>query len=510
MSAHLPVLPIVLPLLVAGLMVLLEKRGIVIQRVLGIGSTLALLGMAAWLALRAGSGEIMVYLLGNWDARIGIALAVDRLTAIMLLTTAVLGLAGLIYAASGWDRRAPHFHALFQVQLLGLNGAFLTADLFNLFVFFEVLLIASYGLMLSGGRGTRLRAGFQYVAFNITASTLYLFAIGLLYGLLGALNMAEIAERIAVAPAANLPWIAAAGGMLLVVFCAKAALFPLALWLPETYTRTPAPVVALFAIMTKLGVYTVLRVYGVLFGADAGALAGYVWPWLLPAAAVGLALAALGALAATRLRTLVAYLVIASAATLFIAIAVNVEGTLSAGLYYLMHSSLAAAALFLIADMLRRQRLGAGDSLRKLDHLRQRGGLGTLFAITAVAIIGLPPLAGFFGKLALLAAMPDATARWAWPLILLSSLLVLIALANAGSQLFWRAPDGEPGRPAQPAARSEWAAVVLLLVAGLGLVVGGGPVLDYTADSARQLLDPAGYRAALLQALPVPRMEGPQ
>ena len=507
MSEHLPILPVVLPLVVAGLMVLLEKRGIVLQRVLGIGSSLALLGIAAALALRAGDGEIMVYLLGNWEARIGIALAVDRLAAIMLVTTAVLGVAGLIYAASGWDRRAPHFHALFQVQLLGLNGAFLTADLFNLFVFFEVLLIASYGLMLSGGRGTRLRAGFQYVAFNITASTLYLFAVGLLYGLLGALNMAEVAERIATAPAENLPWIAAAGGLLLVVFCAKAALFPLALWLPETYTRTPAPVVALFAIMTKLGVYAVLRVYSVLFGADAGELAGYVWPWLLPAAAIGLALASLGALAATRLRTLVAYLVVGSAATLFIAVAINVEGTLGAGLYYLVHSSFAAAALFLIADMLRRQRLGAGDSLRRLDHLPQRAGLGILFAIAAVAIIGLPPLAGFIGKLSLLAAMPDATAAWAWPLILLSSLLVLIALANAGSQLFWRAPEGDPPAASKSAARSEWAAVILLLVAGLGLAAAGGPALRYANDSAQQLLSPAGYRAALLQALPVQRAE---
>ena len=234
MMNHLPVLPIVLPLLVAGLMVLLEKRGVGLQRALGLGSSLAQLVIAGWLVNRAASGEISVYLLGNWEAHLGIALAVDRLSALMLLTTALLGLVALLYAAAGWERSAPHFHALFQIQLVGLNGAFLTADLFNLFVFFEVLLIASYGLMLSGGRGERMRAGLHYVAFNITASTLYLFAVGLLYGLLGALNLAELAERISVAPATNLPLIAAAGGLLLVVFCAKAALFPLSLWLPET------------------------------------------------------------------------------------------------------------------------------------------------------------------------------------------------------------------------------------------------------------------------------------
>jgi multicomponent K+:H+ antiporter subunit D len=506
--SHWPVLPIVLPLLLAGVLVLVEKRGIGLQRLLGVGGTLALLGIAIGLLVDSDRGEVAVYLLGNWEARIGIALAVDRLAALMLLTTAVLGLAGVLYACAGWDRRAPHFHALFQVQLMGLNGAFLTADLFNLFVFFEVLLIASYGLMLSGGRGPRLRAGLQYVAFNITASTLYLFAIGLLYGLLGALNMAELAARIAAAPAGNLGLIAAAAGMLLVVFVAKAALFPLALWLPDTYARTPAPVVALFAIMTKLGVYTVLRVYSVLFGAEAGELAGYVWPWLLPAAAIGLALAALGALAATSLRRLVAYLVVGSAATLFIAIAVNRPEALAAGLYYLVHSSLAAAALFLIADLVKRRRREAGDSLRGLDHLGQRGVLGSLFVVAAIAIIGLPPLAGFVGKLSLLAALPAPVARWGFPLLLLSSLLALIALAHAGSQLFWRQPDGAAVPLRHARLRSgEWAALALLLGSGIALVLGGGPALRFSAAAAAQVHAPQQYRAALLEAVPVRRAE---
>ena len=503
MMNHLPVLPIVLPLLVAGLMVLLEKRGVGLQRALGLGSSLAQLVIAGWLVNRAASGEISVYLLGNWEAHLGIALAVDRLSALMLLTTALLGLVALLYAAAGWERSAPHFHALFQIQLVGLNGAFLTADLFNLFVFFEVLLIASYGLMLSGGRGERMRAGLHYVAFNITASTLYLFAVGLLYGLLGALNLAELAERISVAPATNLPLIAAAGGLLLVVFCAKAALFPLSLWLPETYTRTPAPVVALFAIMTKLGVYSVLRVFSVLFPDGSGALAGYVWPWLLPLAGAGLALAALGTLAATTLRTLVGYLVVGSAATLFIAVAANRPEAWGAGLYYLVHSSFAAAALFLIVDMVRRQRLNAGDNLRQIDHLGQRGVLGAVFCLAAVSAIGLPPLAGFIGKLSLLAALPADLAHWAWPLILLSSLLLLIALANAGSQVFWRQTEPPLDRTASPASPLQWAAVWLLLLAGAGLVGLGGPILQYTQDSGSQLANPIEYRQALLQAKPV-------
>jgi multicomponent K+:H+ antiporter subunit D len=459
--------------------------------------------LAIALALRADSGAVEVYLIGNWEAWVGIALALDRLAAIMLLTTAILGVAAVLYACSGWDQRAPHFHALFQAQLMGLNGAFLTADLFNLFVFFEVLLIASYGLLLSGGYGLRMRAGLHYVAFNITASTLYLFAIGLLYGLLGALNMAEMGVRIAAAPAANLPLIEAAGGMLLVVFCAKAAMFPLHMWLPETYARSPAPVVALFAVMTKLGVYAALRVYGVLFGADAGALANFAWPWLLAGGAIGLALASFGVLAAKSLGTLGGYLVVASAATLFIAIGLANPDAVGAGLYYLLQSSFAAAALFLLADTIGRQRQSAGDSLRKVDRMANRGRLGVLFFIAAISIVGLPPLAGFVGKFSLLAAVPTAQAAWIWPLVLVTSLFALIALAAAGSHLFWRQDNDRPPDSPPPQA-VEYGAIGGLLALALLLSIAAAPVLRYCQDAALQLAAPQDYRDALLQARPLP------
>jgi len=501
-AAHLTILPLVVPLLAMALLLLLEGRGMALQRALGLGATLAQLALALAIAVRADGGEVAVYLVGNWEAWVGIALAADRLAAIMLITTATLGVAAVLYASSGWDQRAPHFHALFQAQLFGLNGAFLTADLFNLFVFFEVLLIASYGLLLSGGRGMRLRAGVHYVAFNIAASTLYLFAVGLLYGLLGALNLAELAQRIAAAPAANLPLIQAAGGLLLVVFCAKAALFPLYLWLPDTYARTPAPVVALFAVMTKLGVYAVLRVYSVMFGEDAGALAGFAWPWVLGGGAVGLALATLGALAARSLRSLAAYLVVASAGTLFIAVGLANPEAVAAGLYYLVQSSFAAAALFLLADTIRRQRQSAGDSLRKVDRIARRGLLGTLFFIAAVSIVGLPPLAGFIGKFMLLAAVPAAQVAWVWPLILVTSLLALLALAAAGAHVFWRQDNDRPSEAAPPHA-VEYSAIGLLLLLAVTLSLAAGPALRYAGSAAGQVFAAADYRAALLGARPI-------
>ncbi len=510
MIAHLPVLAVVVPLLFAATLLLLERRGIAVQRVVGGIGLLVLLAIAIALVIQADRGVIDVYLVGDWPARLGIALVADRLSAMLVLATTLLGVASLLHAGSGWDRRTLHFHALFQFQLAGLNGAFLTGDLFNLFVFFEVLLIASYGLLLGGGRGPRMRAGLHYVVFNIAASTLFLIALGLLYGLLGTLNMAEMALRVASAGASDIALIRAAAGVLLVVFCAKAALLPLYLWLPSAYARAPAAVAALFTIMTKLGVYAVLRVYTLVFGSQAGALAGWAWDWLLPAGAITLVLATLGALAASSLRTLTAYLVIASAATLFIAFALATPDTIAAGLYYLLHSTFVTAALFLVADLIRGQRGDVGDNLDVAGPLRHRALLGLLFALAAVAVVGLPPLSGFVGKVVLLDAVPAGSRLWVWAVVLVTSLLSLVALGRTGSQVFWRAESWPAGLrvPATP-QRLQVAATALLLAYGIGLVLGGGPVMVYAQATAAQLLAPADYIQAAHDTAPQLRAPSP-
>ncbi|MFC0676832.1 monovalent cation/H+ antiporter subunit D [Lysobacter korlensis] len=507
---HLPALAIVVPLVVGALLLWVERHGIVAQRVLGWIGMGALIAVAIALLARADAGAIDFYLVGDWPARLGIALVADRLGAMLVLTTALLGAACLMYACAGWDRRAIHFHALFQFQLAGLNGAFLTGDLFNLFVFFEVMLIASYGLLLSGGRGQRIRAGLHYVVFNITASTLFLIALGLLYGLLGTLNMAEMALRAATAPAEDLALIRAASGVLLVVFCGKAALLPLYLWLPSAYSRAPAAVAALFAIMTKVGVYAVLRVYTLVFGRTAGELAGWAWDWLLPTGLITLVLATLGALAATTLRMQVAYLVIASAATLFIAFSLGTPDAVGAGLYYLLHSTFIAAALFLVVDLIRRQRGRIGELLDSAGPLRHAALLGGLFGIAAVSVVGLPPFSGFIGKLMILSAVPDELRGWVWTIVLATSLMSLVALARTGSQVFWRAEPwpAHLARPAPPASL-HLAATGLLVAYGIGLVLAGGEVVGYVDATARQLLTPERYIEAAQSTQPQLRMPSP-
>ncbi|TWI03022.1 multicomponent K+:H+ antiporter subunit D [Luteimonas cucumeris] len=500
---HLPLLPILIPLFAAALALFFEHRrfGMAAQRVVSWLSLAAMLGVTCLLVARVADGQILVYLLGDWPSRLGISLMLDRLSVLMLALGLLLAVAVLLHACAGWDRRAPHFHTFFQLQLMGLNGAFLTGDVFNLFVFFEVLLIASYGLMLSGGRGERMRAGFHYVAFNVAASTLLLIALGLLYGLLGTLNMAELAVRVSQAPAQDLRLIEAAGGLLIVVFCAKAALLPLYLWLPETYTHAPASVAALFAIMTKVGLYAVLRINLLVFGAAAGPLSGFAWHWLLPLGVVTLVMASLGVLAATRLRLLASYLVLASAATLFIAFALARAETISAGLYYLAHSTFAGAALFLIADLVQRRRGEAGDRKDVVVELPDKTLPALLFLVAAVSLAGLPPLSGFVGKLLLLAAVPaGATTLWIWLAVLGTGFMTLVGLARAGTRLFWRVEPASETRtggdavlPHAPARALETAATVLLLGYGVAMVLAAAPILRYLQATATQLQVPADY-----------------
>jgi multicomponent K+:H+ antiporter subunit D len=291
-----------------------------------------------------------------------------------------------------------------------------------------------------------------------------------------------------------MPLIRAASGILLVVFCAKAALVPLYLWLPSAYSRAPAAVAALFAVMTKVGVYAVLRVYTLIFGSGAGELAGWAWAWLLPAGAVTLVRATLGALASSSLRMLAAYLVIASAATLFVTFSLATPASVAAGLYYLVHSTFVAGGLFLVVELIRCQRGDIGDNLDVAGPLRHSAPLGLLFGVAAISISGMPPLSGFLGKVLVLDAVPAGSVAWIWSIVLLTSLLTVVALARTGSQVFWRAepwplntPTPAPPRPMQVAAAT------LLLGYGVAMTVFGGPVMRYTQAAAEQLLSPGAY-----------------
>ena len=492
---HLIILPVLLPLL-AGVTLLIHRGGaLTLRRTTNVIATAALVVVGILLVAESSDGVIRYYALGDWQPPFGIVLVLDRLSALMVLLTAVLALGAVVFACAGDDERGSNFHGLFQWQLMGLNGAFLTGDLFNLFVFFEVLLLASYALLLHGGGRDRIMAGVHYVVLNLAGSSLFLISVGILYGATGTLNMADMATRLAGLPAEREGLVVAGALMLLVVFGLKAAILPLYFWLPRAYAAAPAPVAALFAIMTKVGIYAILRVYSLVFGEDAGPLADLEQGWVWWFALATLVAAGAGTLAARDLRLLVAYLVLVSVGTLLAGIGIGSPAAVSALLYYLIHTTLVTGGLFLLAEMIGAQRGKAGTRIVKGRPLRQGRWLALLFFAGAVAVAGMPPLSGAIGKALLLVAAEGGQRAWLWPVLLLSGLAAIVALSRAGSTLFWRSSGEADGQRLPP---RQWFGAAWLIGASPLLVLLAGPLTDYTDATAEQLARPEAVTRALL------------
>ncbi|MEI4263264.1 monovalent cation/H+ antiporter subunit D [Roseovarius sp. D0-M9] len=505
---HWIVLPIVLPALLAPFIVLTARYHIAIQRVLSVAGLAALVALAAGQAWVASDGTITIYQLGDWAAPFGIVLVADRLSTLMVLLTTVLGLFVLLYAiGSRWDERGRHFHALFQFQMMGIIGALLTGDLFNLFVFFEVLLIASYGLMIHSGGAVRLRAGVQYVLFNLLGSTLFLFALGAIYAETGTLNMADLAGRVQLIDAADSVGIRVAAVLLILVFAIKAAVVPLHFWLPSSYAEAPGPVAALFAIMTKVGAYAIIRVYTLIFPPELEVTAGLQGLWLLPAALISVAIGMIGILAARHLDRLVTYSVIGSMGMAMTSIALFTPAGIAAALYYIIHSTLAAAALFLVTDMVRSGR--ANLALTAAPPVPGAPLISAMFFVAAIAIVGLPPLSGFIGKLMVLdAALASPLVVWIWAVVLGTSLIGIIGFSRAGSTVFWKAKatshpedtqETEAPPPPSPPSALAYTSVGGLLALLITLTIFAGQAHDYTIAIAAQLFDAGDYITEVME-----------
>ena len=538
---HLLVAPVLLPLATAALMLLLGegRRGLkavanVLSTALGLAIAVSLLlGVAG----RDAPAAFGIYLPGNWPVPFGIVLVADRLSALMAVLTGCVGLASLLYALARWQHAGVYFHVLFQLQLMGLYGAFLTADLFNLFVFFEVLLAASYGLLLHGGGRERVRAGLHYIAINLMASLLFLIGVAVLYGVTGTLSMADIAQKLPAVPASDRGLLHAGAAILAIAFLAKAGLWPLNFWLPPAYAAASAPAAAVFAILTKVGVYAVLRLWTLCFPADAGASAGFGGGVLIWGGTATLAFGAVGMLASQQLARLAGYAVIASSGTLVATIGFDAPALSGGALYYLASSTLAGCALFLLVELLERARqvevgpdqLDDGEPALPsfLDAEPQRSSkvvdddetpigraipvalafLGVAFTVSALVTAGLPPLSGFVAKLAMLSALLEQRTPAAWllfGLLILSGLFGAIALMRVGVRHFWGAQD----RPAPRLRVIESLPIAGLLAASVALVLYAEAGFAYTRAAADSLHAPKLYIDAVMGARPVLRSAG--
>ena len=499
--------PLLVPAIMGPVTLLFRRQRRKVGAGLSLASVIVMLIVALALLAQSASGEIQSYALGGWEAPFGIVLVLDRLSAILLVLTATLALLVLVHAVlTGLDRAGWHFHPLFQFQLLGINGAFLTGDLFNLFVFFEVMLIASYGLMLHGQGRERLHAGVQYVIVNLVGSTIFLIAVGILYGVTGTLNMADMAVRAAQLPEGDQGLLRAGAQVLVLVFALKAALLPLHLWLPRTYASTSPVVAALFAIMTKVGAYAILRTGVLMFGAGEAEAAGTLGDWLVPAALATVVLGFIGLLAARSLGYLSAFGVVGSTGTLLVSIVLFTPASAAAALYYLPHTTLSAALLFLVTDLILRARGTREGAILAGPPFLRRGLLAVLFMLAAIALTGLPPLSGFIGKLLILAAaLHKADVVAVWAVLLGTTILAMIGFARAGSTIFWKVAEAAGGLQASPhtplhMAKFIPALMIVLLLAAM--TIWAGPLTSFAEDTARQIFTPEQYIHAVLGQAP--------
>lgn len=516
-TEHTPIFSILIPAFTAFLLVLLGnpgagslahdwrqpwRRGIsYISSILGLATAILYL-------ISASSGQISVYNLGEWAAPFGIVLVLDQLSALMIVLTYALATPILWFASHEWDARGRYFHAMFHFLLMGLCGAFLTGDLFNLFVFFEILLMASYVLLLHGQGKARFQLGIHYVTINLLASALFLIGLGIIYGSVGSLNMADVARLIPLLEP-DQHKLAVAGGLLLfVVFGIKAAMLPVGFWLPKTYAVATTPVAAIFTIMTKVGIYAILRINGTVF--DDHLSQSILVSWLLPIGLITSVYGVIGAIGAERLRRFVGFMILSSIGTILIAISLFNTLAWAAALYYLVHSTLIAAAFYLLSGWITSQRGTFKDHFKVAPHMKQQKVVSLTFFVIALMMAGLPPFSGFLGKVFIL----QATSHSPYQLliiivVLIVSLLSIIAFTRIGFVLFWRAtqPEDNPNSaeykayqalPDQAPARND--KTIYLLLSGLIVyMVCASPIQQYMFKTAEQIQNNALYESRILK-----------
>ena len=516
-TEHTPIFSILIPAITAFILVLLGNPGSGSlaqdwrqpwRR--GISYTSGLLGLftAINYLIFASSGQISVYNLSEWAAPFGIVLVLDQLSALMLVLTYGLAVPVMWFASKEWDERGRYFHAMCHFLLMGLTGAFLTGDLFNLFVFFEILLMASYVLLLHGQGKARFQLGIHYVTINLLASALFLIGLGMIYGSVGSLNMADVARLMPLLEG-DQHRIAVAGGLLLfTVFGIKAAMLPVGFWLPKTYAVATTPVAALFTIMTKVGIYAILRVNGTVFDdAISREILQYI---LLPIGLITSVYGVIGAMGAERLRRFIGFMILSSVGTILIAISLFNTLAWAAALYYLVHSTIIAAAFYILSGWITSQRGEFKDHFKIAPQMKQHKVVALTYFTIALMMAGLPPFSGFLGKVFIL----QATAHSPYQLliivtILVVSLLSIIAFTRVGFVIFWRAtkPEDNPNEAAyaayqalpEQAPKRNDKTIYLLLVGLMAYMVFAGPIQKYTYQTAEQIQNNVLYEQTLLK-----------
>ncbi len=487
------VLPVLVPLATAVACLALRPWRAA-QRATSVTGAIAHLAVAAALLARVDGTGIQVMQMGAWPAPFGISLVADLLAAIMVLLTGITGVAVAVYSLGSIDaaRERHGYHPLFHVLLMGVSMAFLTGDLFNLYVAFEVMLMASFVLLALGGERAQLEGAVKYVTLNLLSSAVFLAAVGVLYGVAGTLNMADLALAVQRGTAPGL--VTTLACLFLVAFGIKAAVFPLFFWLPASYHTPPVAVSAIFAgLLTKVGVYALVRAFTLVFTGDTALTHGLI----LAVAVLTMATGVLGAAAQFEFRRVLSFHIVSQIGYMVLGLGLFTPLALAGTVFYLMHHIVVKTNLFLVAGIVRH--LGGTLDLAALGGLyRRRPGLALLFLVPAFSLAGIPPLSGFWGKLVLVKAGLDAGQYAVTAVALAVSLLTLYSMTKLWNEAFWKEPAEERVPAAATVPWTLLGPVVALAAITVAIGLGAGPVFDLASRAAAQLADPSQYVRAVL------------
>jgi multicomponent Na+:H+ antiporter subunit D len=490
-------LPVMMPLLGAAATLLMFRRPRV-QRAISVSVLTATLAVSAVLLVLSADGPLVVAV-GGWPVPLGIVLVADQLATLMLVVSAAVTLCVLLYSigqgTADGDEEHPLsvYHPTYLILTAGVTNAFLSGDLFNLYVGFEILLAASYVLITLGGTENRIRAGTTYVVVSLLSSVIFLAGIGLVYAATGTLNMAQLVERLDALPDGVRMVLQ---GMLLLAFGIKAAIFPLSAWLPDSYPTAPAPVTAVFAgLLTKVGVYAIIRTETLLFPG------GRVADLLMVAALSTMVVGILGAVAQSDLKRLLSFTLVSHIGYLLFGVGLASRAGIAAAVFYTLHHIVVQTTLFLVAGLIERR--GGSTALDRLGGLAKTAPvLAVLFFLPALNLAGIPPFSGFLGKLGLIQAGADDGTALSWLLVAgsaLTSLLTLYALARVWNLAFWRTPVDEPESAPLRSPRLMVTPTAALVVAGVALTLAAGPLYALTDTVAADLLARTPYVEAVLR-----------
>ncbi|GEK34685.1 Na+/H+ antiporter subunit D [Kurthia sibirica] len=487
-------LPIILPFLTAILLMFAPKN-IIYQRTLTMIGLIITTGCSLALIQIVHTSGIQVVTFGNWPAPFGISMVADMVAVLLITTSVIITLFTVVYSfkSIGIAREKFFYYPGVLLMLTGVNGAFMTGDIFNLFVFFEVLLMASYLLSVIGGEKKQLRESMKYILVNVVSSALFVITVALLYSVVGTLNMADISVKIA---EINQPGIITTIGILfLVVFGLKAAIFPLFFWLPSSYAAPPVPVLALFgALLTKVGVYAIMRTYTLFFVHDIG----YTHMILLVLSVLTILAGCIGALSTFNVKNIIIYNIVIAVGVILFGVAQMNDTSMIGAMYYLVHDMLIKAALFFLVGIM--IFLTGTENLRKMGGMmRSYPSLAWTYLIAAFGLAGIPPLSGFIGKMLIVKGGFEADHIWSSIWILLSSLVVLLSVIRIFIYGFW----GEEKRLVAVEKRQGYwrlyipATILVAITVFYG--VGAEWIMPYMRDAADVLLNPSVYTDAVLK-----------